>query len=44
MGDIGLLHDLDFDYVNKDPNKHGYEIVKILQKEIVNYLKKYYMP
>jgi predicted hydrolase (HD superfamily) len=32
-GISGLLHDLDYDYVNKDPNKHGDEIVKILEKE-----------
>lgn len=32
-GISGLLHDLDFDYVNKDLNKHGDEIVKILEKE-----------
>jgi len=34
-GITGLLHDIDFDYVNKDPNRHGVEFEKILKKENV---------
>jgi len=29
----GLLHDLDFDYVNKDPKRHVIEFDKILEME-----------
>ena len=29
----GLLHDLDFDYVNKDPQRHVIELDTILDKE-----------
>ncbi len=29
----GLLHDLDFDYVNKDPQRHVIEFDTILEKE-----------
>ncbi len=29
----GLLHDLDFDYVDKDPHKHGVEFENILKEE-----------
>lgn len=32
-GMAGLLHDLDYDAVDKDPNKHGVEIERILEKE-----------
>jgi uncharacterized protein len=32
-GIAGLLHDLDFDYVNKDPQKHVIEFDTILEKE-----------
>jgi predicted hydrolase (HD superfamily) len=34
-GLAGLLHDLDFDYVDKDPNRHGFEFQKILKEENV---------
>ena len=32
-GITGLLHDLDFDFVDKDPNRHGVEFENILKKE-----------
>lgn len=32
-GIAGLLHDLDFDYVNKDPKRHVIEFDKILEIE-----------
>lgn len=32
-GISGLLHDLDFDYVNKDPKRHVVEFDKILEME-----------
>jgi len=32
-GIAGLLHDLDFDYVNKDPQRHVVELDDILKKE-----------
>lgn len=32
-GLAGLLHDLDFDYVGKDPNRHVVELDSILEKE-----------
>jgi len=32
-GITGLLHDIDFDFVNKDPHKHGVEFENILKKE-----------
>ena len=32
-GISGLLHDLDFDFVNKDPNTHGVEFENILKNE-----------
>jgi uncharacterized protein len=34
-GMVGLLHDLDYDLVNKDPNKHGVEFENILKEESV---------
>jgi predicted hydrolase (HD superfamily) len=32
-GISGLLHDIDYDFVNKDPNRHGVEFESILEKE-----------
>ncbi len=32
-GIAGLLHDLDFDFVNKDPKRHVIELDNILEKE-----------
>ena len=32
-GIAGLIHDLDFDFVNKDPNTHGVEFERILKEE-----------
>jgi predicted hydrolase (HD superfamily) len=32
-GISGLLHDLDFDYVNKDPKRHVIELDNIFEKE-----------
>jgi predicted hydrolase (HD superfamily) len=32
-GISGLLHDVDFDFVEKDPNRHGVEFEEILAKE-----------
>lgn len=32
-GIAGLLHDIDYDFVKKDPNRHGVEFEAILQKE-----------
>ncbi len=32
-GITGLLHDIDYDYVDKDPKTHGVEFEKILEKE-----------
>jgi predicted hydrolase (HD superfamily) len=32
-GLAGLLHDIDFDFVDKDPNRHGVEFEDILKKE-----------
>ena len=32
-GIAGLLHDLDYDFVEKDPSRHGVEFEKILEKE-----------
>lgn len=35
-GMAGLLHDLDYDVVDKDPNKHGVHFEKILEEEGVS--------
>lgn len=35
-GLAGLLHDLDFDYVNKDPQRHVLEFDSVLQLEGLN--------
>ena len=32
-GISGLLHDIDYDFVNKDPNTHGVEFENILKNE-----------
>jgi len=32
-GISGLLHDIDYDFVDKDPNRHGVEFENILEKE-----------
>jgi hypothetical protein len=32
-GIAGLLHDIDYDYVNKDPDRHGVEFERILEEE-----------
>ncbi|KUK76919.1 MAG: metal dependent phosphohydrolase [candidate division WS6 bacterium 34_10] len=34
-GITGLLHDIDYDFVDKDPKTHGVEFEKILEKEKV---------
>jgi predicted hydrolase (HD superfamily) len=34
-GIAGLLHDIDYDFVDKDPNRHGVEFESILEKENV---------
>jgi predicted hydrolase (HD superfamily) len=35
-GITGLLHDIDYDFVNKDPDRHGVEFEEIFKKEGVN--------
>jgi len=35
-GITGLLHDIDYDFVNKDPDRHGVEFEEIFKKESVN--------
>lgn len=32
-GMTGLLHDIDYDFVNKDPDRHGVEFEEILKRE-----------
>ena len=33
-GLVGLLHDIDYDYVNRDLSRHGLEALKILQNKL----------